>query len=151
MRTKAAVAVAAFTLLVVGLPVSSPAQDAAAGPKGVTARGLVSSTGGFAAPAAVPVVMTGQVVEIAPGGQTGRERYLVPAFIYVLEGTLTTDSEGGGTGVGGIQYYATGQAAVLPPPGTWHNFYNSGQTPVKYVLLFVGTPGAATQQKAPTE
>ncbi len=155
MRMKAAVVIAALVLLA-GVPpaparAQSPAGGAPAGPKGVTARGLVSSTGGFNVRAEVPIQLTGQVVEIAPGGQTGRERYLVPAFVYVLDGTLTTDSEAGGTGVGGIQYYAAGQAAVLPPPGTWHNFYNSGQAPVKYLLLFIGTPGAATQQKAPTE
>ena len=155
MSTKAAIAVAAVTLVLGGLPLQSRAQgqtdSGPAQPKGVTARGLVSSSGGFSASAAVPVVMTGQIVEIEPGGQTGRERYLVPAYIYVLDGVLTTDSEAGAVGVGGIQYHAAGQSVPLAPPGTWHNFYNSGQAPVKYLLLFVGTPGATSQQKAPTE
>jgi quercetin dioxygenase-like cupin family protein len=157
MSTKAVLALTLAALALVSLlaPAAAQAQaqtDAApAQPKGVTARGLVSSSGGFSASTAVPIVMTGQIVEIVPGGQTGRERYLVPAYIYVLEGILTTDSEGGATGVGGVQYHAAGQSVPLAPPGTWHNFYNSGQAPVKYLLLFVGTPGATTQQKAPTD
>ena len=35
----------------------------------------------------IPVVLTGQVVELAPGGQTGRIRCSRPRFIYILEGT----------------------------------------------------------------
>jgi quercetin dioxygenase-like cupin family protein len=129
---------------------SAPAQPEGppAQPKGVTSRGLVSSSGGFSARGDVAIVLSGNITEIAPGGQTGRERYLVPAYIYVLEGTLTTDSEAGGTGVGGIQYHGAGQSVPLPPPGTWHNFYNSGQTPVRYLLVFISTPGAATMQAA---
>ena len=144
-RQAAAVAIA---VLVLACWAPARAQDAPAQPKGITSKGLVSSTGGFSARADVPVVLTGQVVEIAPGGQTGRERYMVPAYVYVLEGTLTTDSEGGPTGVGGIQYHAAGQSVPLAPPGTWHNFYNGGQEPVKYLLLFIGTPGAPTMQAA---
>jgi hypothetical protein len=67
---------------------AKPAQE-----KGVKTRGLVTSLGGFRGAASVPIVLTGQIVEIEPGGQTGRQRFLVPSYIYVLEGTLTTNSE----------------------------------------------------------
>jgi hypothetical protein len=116
--------------------------------KGVTAMNLVTSTGGFSARTDLPLVLTGQKIQIEPGGETARQRFLVPAFVYVLDGVLTTDSEAGATGVKGLQYYAGGQAVALPPTGTWLHFYNSGLEPVTFIVLFVGTPGATTTQKA---
>ncbi len=120
-------------------------------PKGMSTRGLVSSTGGFSARLQLPIVLTGQVVELAPGGHTGRHRFLVPAYMYVLEGTLTTDIQGGAVGVAGIQYHAGGQSVPLPPPGVWQNFYNSGPAPVKYLVIFLGTPGGPTMEQAKPE
>jgi quercetin dioxygenase-like cupin family protein len=119
-------------------------------PKGVTTRNLVTSLGGFRGAANVPVVLTGQIVELAPGGQTGRQRHLVPSYIFVLEGTLTTNSYGGPVGTGGVQYHATGQS-YMDAPGIWHNHSNSGVTPTKYLLLLLSTPGGNLTEKAPKE
>jgi quercetin dioxygenase-like cupin family protein len=127
----------------------APAQQAPQ-EKGVTTHNLVTSLGAFRGTATIPIVLTGQVVEIAPGGQTGRERTLVPSYIYVLEGTLTTNSEGGPIGVGGVQYHAAGQS-YMDPPGVWYNHSNSGQTPVKYLLLFISTPSGPLTEKAKGE
>jgi hypothetical protein len=127
---------------------SAHAQAAAANePKGVKETNLVTSLGGFRGTANVPVVFTGRIVEIAPGGQSGRQRFLVPVYLYVLEGILTTDTEGGPTGVAGVQYHAAGQS-YMDPVNIWTNHMNNGQTPVKYLLLLVGTPGGNTVQKA---
>ena len=113
-------------------------------PKGVNSRGLVGSTGAMASiPITVPVAMTGQVVELAPGGQTGRQRNLVPSFLYVIQGTLVVDTEGGPTGVSGVQYHGEGQA-YAGPPNLWYNIMNSGQEPARYLLLFVAPQGAKT-------
>jgi quercetin dioxygenase-like cupin family protein len=125
---------------------NAQAQDSTAEAKGVKTRNLVTSLGGFRATANVPIVLTGQVIELEPGGQTGRERYLVPAYIYVLEGTLTTDTEGGPVGIAGVQYHGTGQS-YMDPGGVWHNFSNRGTTPAKYLLLLIATPGGAATQK----
>ena len=130
---------------------STRAAEAQSGPapeeKGVKTRNLVTSLGAFRGTGNIPVVLTGQTVEIEPGGQTGRQRHMVPSYIYVLEGTLTTRSEGGPVGVDGVQYHATGQS-YMDAVGLWHNHTNSGTTPVKYLLLLVSTPGGATTQKA---
>jgi quercetin dioxygenase-like cupin family protein len=115
--------------------------------KGVKARNLVTSLGGFRGTANVPIVLSGQVVEIEPGGQTGRQRHMVASYIYVLEGTLTTNSEGGPVGVAGVQYHAAGQS-YMDAPGVWHNHSNTGNAPVKYLLLLISTPGGALTQKA---
>jgi quercetin dioxygenase-like cupin family protein len=135
---------------VVGTPVAE-AQDAKpAVEKGVKAKDLVTSLGGFRGTAGVPVVLTGQVVEIEPGGQTGRQRFMVPSYLYVLEGTLITDTEGGPIGVSGVQYHAAGQS-YMDPVGVWQTHKNGGATPVKYLLLFINTPGGPTTQKAASD
>ena len=107
--------------------------------KGVKTSNLVTSLGGFRGTASVPVVLTGQIVTIEPGGQTGRQRHTVPSYVYVLEGTLTTNSMGGPVGVAGAQYHTEGQS-YMDAPGVWHNHTNTGQTPVKYLLLLISTP-----------
>ena len=138
-------------VLVGGIPLglsAALAQDAKpAVEKGVKAKDLVTSLGAFRGTASIPLVVTGQVVEIEPGGQTGRQRHTVPTFIYVLEGTLVTNSEGGRVGVAGAQYHAAGQS-YSDPAGVWHNHSNPGPVPVKYLLLFLSTPGGDLTQKA---
>lgn len=120
-------------------------------PKGMKSRGLVSSLGPMAAaPMTVPVNMTGQVIELAPGGQTGKMRNLVPSFLYVLEGTLSIDTEGGPVGVSGMQYHAEGQS-YAGPPNLWYNAINSGMAPVRYLILFVAPAGAKTTEQAKAE
>jgi quercetin dioxygenase-like cupin family protein len=134
-----------------GTPSTAHAQE---GPveveKGIKARNLVTSLGGFRGTATVPIVLTGQIIEIEPGGQTGRQRHIVPSYIFVLEGTLVTNSYGGPIGTGGVQYHAAGQS-YMDAPGVWHNHMNSGQTPVKYLLLLISTPGGTLTEKAPKE
>ena len=125
---------------------TGPVQD-----KGVKATNLVTSTGGFSARSEVPLAMSGQKFQIDPGGETANQMFLVAAFVYVLDGVLTVDSEAGPTGVKGLQYYAGGQAVALPPTGTWLHFYNSGQTPVTFIVLYVGPPGATPIKKATAE
>jgi quercetin dioxygenase-like cupin family protein len=127
-----------------GIPTAEAQDGKAAAPKGVTTRGIVGSTGPISSLSlAVPVALSGQVVELAPGGQTGRQRNLAPSFIYVLQGTLVIDTEGGPVGVSGAQYHGEGQA-YAGPANLWYNVRNSGQQPAKYLLLFVAPPGAKT-------
>jgi hypothetical protein len=143
MITKALVA-AATGLLLIGLQ-SLPAfaQDAnVAEPKGVTVRGLVTSLGGFSATVTTPILVTGATVELAPGGQTGRQEFRVPTYIFVIEGTLITEYESGPIGVKGTQYHAAGQSFMdNGGAGWWHNFVNRSEKPVKYLMLHLGYPG----------
>ncbi len=120
-------------------------------PKGVTTRGLVTSLGAFRDTANMPVVVTGSTVEIAPGGQTGREQFRVPTYVYVLDGILTTDYEAGPVGIKGAQYHAAGQS-FMDQGGWWHNHMNRTDKPVKYLMLHLGYPGhPAPVQKAEPE
>lgn len=120
-------------------------------PKGVTTKGLITSLGAFKDTVNMPVAVTGSTVDIAPGGQTGREQFRVPTYIYVIEGILTTDYEGGPVGIKGAQYHAAGQS-FMDQGGWWHNHMNRTDKPVKYLMLHLGYPGhPAPVQKAEPE
>jgi len=86
---------AAASLLVIGIasPLASAQAQKPPEPKGVKVTGLVTSLGGFSATVNTPLLITGSTVELEPGGQTGKQQFRVPTFIYVLEGTLTTNYE----------------------------------------------------------
>jgi hypothetical protein len=141
-------AAVALLLLAGGARVVRAQDDKPEEPSGVTTRGLVGSTGAMPRVAVtIPVVLTGQVVEIVPGGQSGRMRVLAPAYIYILDGILTINTYGGPIGVSGVQYHGTGQS-YAPPTGLWFNAMNTGQAPVKYLLLYLGTPGGAVSEQA---
>lgn len=128
-------------VLVVCTSLPAIAQDSKpAEPKGVKTRGLVTSLGGFSATVNAPIFVNGTSVELEPGGQTGRQQFRVPTFVYVLEGVLTTDYEGGPIGIMGAQYHAAGQA-FMDNGGWWHNHTNRTDKPVKYLLLHLGYPG----------
>ena len=108
--------------------------------KGIQVRGLVTSLGGFSATVSEPLYVTGATVELAPDGQTGREQFRVPTFIYVIEGQLTTDYQDGPVGIKGVQYHAAGQS-FMDNGGWWHNHANRSDKPVKYLMLHLGYPG----------
>jgi len=151
MRATGIATVVVAGIAVLGLVGPASAQaPAVPQPKGVKSNTLITSLGAFREVVSVPVVLSGQTIEIEPGGQTGRQRHNVPTFIYVLEGTLVTNSEGGRVGVSGAQYHAAGQS-YSDPVGVWHNHSNPGTTPVKYLLLFLSTPGGEITQKAGTD
>ena len=141
MITKALIAAAA-SVLVVGLAgVPAGAQDQTASePKGVTVKGLVTSLGGFSATVNEPLFVTGATVELGPGGQTGRQQFRVPTYIYIIEGILTTEYEAGPVGIKGAQYHGDGQS-FMDNGGWWHNHANRSAKPVKYLMLHVGYPG----------
>ena len=115
-----------------------------------TVKGLVSSLGGFTATVTTPVTFSGATVELEPGGQTGRQMFRVPTFVYVVEGVLTTDYEAGPVGIKGVQYHAGGQS-FMDNGGWWHNHMNKTDKPVKYLILHTGYPGAAIIQKPEAE
>jgi len=128
---------AALLIGFAGLP--ADAQDSK-DPKGVMVKGLVTSLGGFSATVNAPLLVTGATVALEPGGQTGRQQFRVPTYIYVVEGILTTFYEAGPVGIQGAQYHAAGQS-FMDNGGWWHNHTNRTDKPVKYLILHIGYPG----------
>lgn len=154
MITKLSIAAAAslFVLGLASLPAEAQAQKAAE-PKGVKVKGLVTSLGGFSATVNTPIFVTGGTVELEPGGQTGRQEFRVPTYIYIIEGVLITEYEAGPIGIKGTQYHAAGQSFMdLGGVGWWHNHANRSDKPVKYLMLHLGYPGRPDPvQQAPKE
>ena len=117
--------------------------------------GFVGSTTAQQAPKVSPVVKatateTGQklqypqtdkpeiesvLIEIAPGGESGRHMHPVPTYVYVVEGTLTVEMDDGSP-----REYAAG-SGFLESVNTWHNGKNLGQAPVKALVVFVSEEG----------
>jgi hypothetical protein len=131
------VLVAGLFVGLMGVP--ADAQDSTA-PKGVAARPLVTSLGGFSATVNAPIFVNGSTISLEPGGQTGRQQFRVPTFVYVIDGILTTMYETGPVGIAGAQYHAAGQS-FMDNGGWWHNHTNKTDKPVKYLILHLGYPG----------
>src|SRR5712691_5631280 len=87
-----------------------------------------------------PIFLTGATVDLEAGGQTGRQQFRVPTYIYIIEGILTTFYESGPVGIAGAQYHAAGQS-FMDNGGWWHNHANRTDKPVKYLMLHIGYPG----------
>jgi hypothetical protein len=140
----------ALVVLLAGLAVDPAVAQSDKAPKGVKSKGLVTSLGAFKDTVNMPVVVTGATVELEPGGQTGREQFRVPTYVYVIEGILTTDYEAGPVGIKGAQYHAAGQS-FMDQGGWWHNHMNRTDKPVKYLILHLGYPNhpAAIQKAEP--
>src|SRR5262245_24527293 len=76
--------------------------------------------------------------ELEPGGRTSRHQHPVPVFVYVLEGTLTVQADGGQA-----REYAPGNA-FMEDINHWHQAFNKGTAPVKILVVFMGEEGKPT-------
>jgi quercetin dioxygenase-like cupin family protein len=79
--------------------------------------------------------ITGMVIEIAPGAETGWHAHPVPSFAMVLEGTLEVTLKDGQK-----KQIGAGQGLV-EVVGTVHNGRNIGTVPVKLVVFYAGAVG----------
>lgn len=86
-------------------------------------------------PAEGEVEVQGHVVEIAPGGETGRHKHPYPVFMYVFEGTLILELDDGTS-----KTYEAGQA-LIEDAETWFNNKNPGETPAKFVGVLYRNAG----------
>lgn len=88
----------------------------------------------FAYPAGKPKV-TGAIVAMAPGQETGWHTHGVPLTGMILEGELTVDY-----GEKGKRTYKAGDALV-ESMATPHNGTNSGTTPMRLFAIYLGAEG----------
>jgi quercetin dioxygenase-like cupin family protein len=99
---------------------------------------LKTTTSWNGAPIAYPAgkpEITGLLLEIAPGGETGWHQHPVPSFGMVLEGTLEVTLKDGKT-----KRLGPGEA-IAEVVDTLHNGRNVGTTPVKLVVFYAGVVG----------
>ena len=79
--------------------------------------------------------VTAVMLEIGPGGETGRHMHPYPTFVYVLEGTLDVEMDDGT-----VHSYKAGDS-FLEVTNTWHNGKNKGTIPMKTLVVFAGVHG----------
>lgn len=87
--------------------------------------------------------VTGAIVTLPPGGQTGWHTHEVPLFGYVLEGTLTVDY-----GSKGTKDYKAGDS-WLEAMNWPHNGINNGSVPVRLIAVYMGGGDKANTIKTP--
>lgn len=85
--------------------------------------------------------VTGLLVEIAPGGETGWHLHPVPSFGYVLEGELEVSLKDGT-----VRRAVAGQA-LAEVVNTLHNGRNVGKGPVKLLVFYAGASGSTLTVK----
>jgi len=79
--------------------------------------------------------VTALVLDIGPGGETGRHMHPYPTFVYVLEGAIDVAMDGGA-----VHSYKAGES-FLEAVNAWHNGKNNGTTPAKVLVVFAGVHG----------
>ncbi|SMC29331.1 Cupin domain protein [Andreprevotia lacus DSM 23236] len=89
-----------------------------------------------------PAEVSGLVIEIAPGAETGWHKHPIPSFAYLLEGELEVALKDGKT-----KRIKAGEA-LAEVVDTWHNGHTVGDKPVKLVVFYVGNVGSALTIKA---
>lgn len=87
--------------------------------------------------------VTGMVVEIAPGGETGWHMHPVPSFAMVLEGELELRLKSGV-----VKRLQAGEA-LAEVVNTIHNGRNVGRVPVKLVVFYMGLDGQQQTVREP--
>jgi quercetin dioxygenase-like cupin family protein len=87
---------------------------------------------GFRYPKTDSPEIVSHLVEIGPGGETGRHRHPAPAFMYVMEGTLVVEQDDGTKTV-----HRAGDT-LLEDAETWFNNKNPGDTPTKFFSVIPG-------------
>ena len=85
--------------------------------------------------------ITGMLVEIAPGGETGWHLHPVPSFGMILEGELEVQLK-----TGEVKHLKSGEA-LAEVVNTLHNGRNLGAVPVKLIVFYAG----AVDQKLSTK
>jgi len=85
--------------------------------------------------------ITGLLIEIAPGKETGWHLHPVPSFAMILEGTLEVELKDGT-----IKRLNEGDA-LAEVVNTAHNGHNVGSKPLKILVFYSGIAG----QKLTTE
>ena len=79
--------------------------------------------------------LTAMRLDIGPGGETGRHMHPYPTLVYVLEGAIEVEMDGGMT-----HRYKTGDSFLMVV-NTWTNAKNNGTLPAKVLVVFVGVRG----------
>lgn len=90
-----------------------------------------------------PAEITGLMVEIAPGSETGWHEHPVSSFGIVLQGVLEVSLQNGD-----VKRLQAGDA-LAEVIDTWHNGRSVGKEPVKIVVFYAGAVGSTLTIRHP--
>ena len=125
-----------FLVAIVGALLATPlAAQVKFSSRPILQSSVTNAGGPITYPATDSAEVTALRVDIGPGGETGRHMHLYPAFVYVLEGAIEVEIEGGGS-----HSYKAGDS-FLEAINAWHNGKNRGSIPVKLLVVFTGVRG----------
>jgi len=144
MKNKVWAGFSASMVLALGMAAHMPvfALDASEGVKATVILNSDSSWNG--AKLAYPegqAEVTGMIIEVAPGAETGWHLHSVPSFAYLLEGNLEVTLKSGDT------KSLTAGEALSEVVNTLHNGRNVGDVPVKLVVFYAGAAGSTLTEK----
>ncbi|MDP2247420.1 MAG: cupin domain-containing protein [Nitrosomonadales bacterium] len=89
--------------------------------------------------------ITGMMIEIAVGGETGWHSHPVPSFAVIVEGELEVSLKNGD-----VKKLKPGDA-LAEVIDTAHNGRNVGTTPVKLFVFYTGTVNGKLSEKIDTK
>src|SRR5262249_25046490 len=84
-------------------------------------------------------VISSDILTVPPGGVTRWMTHPVPAYLYILQGDLTVQFADGRK----QQTFHEGQV-LLQPRASWHRGRNEGETPLRFLAVFLGAKGVPT-------
>ena len=125
------------------LPLSAAVAQDDALPSGFEAQAVLKSTKtADGDPLQLPQSGTAEIVSVIgtlePGGRTARHQHPVPVYVYVMEGELEVQTEGGEP-----RNYKAGEA-FLESVNRWHQAFNRADAQAKILVVFIGEEGKPT-------
>ena len=87
--------------------------------------------------------VSSSIIVIEPGQETGWAKNPTPMYVYVLEGALTVEYDGGI-----VKEYRAG-TALLEAVGTWRNGTNTGTESVRMLVVSMGAKGVKNTIERP--
>ena len=124
-----------LAVAVLGLIASPAAAQGKASYTPILQSGITAGGASIAYPKTDSAEVTAMVIDIGPGGETGRHMHPYPTFVYVLEGAINVEMDGGV-----VHSYKAGDS-FLEVVKTWHNGKNKGTTRAKVLVVFAGVHG----------
>ena len=122
------------------------AVDPTTGVKATTVLKTTTSWNG--APLAYPqgdAEITGMIVEIAPGAETGWHTHPIPSFGMLLEGDLEVELKDG------RKNHRKAGDTLAEVVNTLHNGRNTGDKPAKILVFYAGVVGMKVTVREPVE
>ncbi len=87
--------------------------------------------------------VSSSILVIEPGQETGWIKNPVPTYVYVLEGTITVEYDGGV-----VKEFRAG-SALIDAVGVWHNGTNTGVETARMLVVSMGAKGVKNAVERP--